>query len=80
MPEDLVMVFHCFSPDQVDMQDLLPSLPCKIHHLVLVKHLEYQTQAKSQPAETVSPEWCVEPAQTCALYFERFLPESCWGI
>lgn len=47
---------------------------------VLVKHLEYQRQPKSQPEETVSPRECVEPAQTCALYLEEVLPESCWGI
>lgn len=80
MPEDLVMLFHCLSPDQEDMHDLLPSIPSKIHHTVLVKHLEYQVQSKSQPTETVFPKECVEPAQTRALYFEGLLPESCWGI
>lgn len=80
MPEDLVMLFCCLSPDQEDMQDLLPSVPSKIHHIDLVKLLEYQTQSKSQPTETVFPKECVEPAQTCALYFEGLLTESCWGI
>lgn len=49
-PENLVVLFCSFSPGQVDIRDLLPSLPSKIHCLsdfaltqrsVLVKQLEH---------------------------------------